>query len=419
MEGLAPSSRERAVIDRLAAIASRSRELTFLEPVPVLVQSRSEILRHLFRELEEEDLEVSRRVYVALGLLPADLDVRDLFERVLGEQVAGYYDPDHDQLVIRDEVMRRLGGQDTDEAQVTIVHELVHALQDQRLGLGERLDEELPSDASSALQAVVEGDATLAMLAYVLERQGIPLRFFTSQPERLARFASDAMGSSRDPELAGAPAILRVTLLSSYLDGLLFAALLHGRGGWDAVDQAHRTPPVSTEQILHPERYLAGERPDEVRVPPLPRVDGAGYRRFEDDTLGELEMRVYFGQLEDSVHEAAADGWSGDHLVAYEREETVAIVWFSAWDDETEAEEAARAARAVQPYGGAVWTQGRGVGIVRHLDSNLLSEVAGAFQSFARSLPASPPRGPTSDRFGQGMNGPRRASTVDPDSAED
>ena len=398
LEGRNPTWSERRFIVRLSKIASRSRGLEFVQPVPVLVQSRQEILRHLFQELEDDKLERSRQIYVALGLLPPDLDVRNLLERVLGEQVAGYYDQDIDQLVIRDEVMHQLGHDgpsETGEAQVTIVHELVHALQDQRLGLGDSNDEERPSDIESAYQAVVEGDATLAMLGYVIEKQGVPLDALTQLPDRLAQFAARATEGQRDPELAQAPAILRVTLLSSYLDGLLFCAALHRQGGWEAVNQAHRQPPVSTEQILHPERYLAGERPDEVEVPELPALADAGYERLDDDRLGELEMRVYFGQENDGVDEAAADGWSGDHLVAYRRDGNIAIVWFTVWDNAAQASEAATAAVRVgdESERGAVMRQGRAVAIVRGLDAPLHPAVRSALRELAEQLPDGPPTG--------------------------
>ena len=405
LAGRPPTRAEAMSIKRLQRIAEEARGLRFESEVPVRIQNRAEILAHVFRELEEDDLEDKRQLYVALGLLPADMDVREILERVLGEQIAGYYDQDDNHLVIRDEIIRSLGAPQLgafEEAHVTIIHELVHALQDQHLALGQAFadGDEVPSDPESAYQAVVEGDATLAMVGFISAQAGAPLSLLTSNPTNLRRFMAQARDGRQDPELSGAPAILRVTLLSSYLDGLLFCSALHGRGGWRAVNEAHRAPPISTEQVLHPQRYLSGELPDEVAVPSFDSLQAAGLRRFDTDQLGELELRVYFGQLTDGVDEAAADGWSGDEIAAYRSSEgEVSIVWFTAWDNREEAEEAALAANLVLHSVPAaarsrysVTRSGRAVLIIRNLPGPLHASVDASFRRFASALPPEPPR---------------------------
>lgn len=397
LAGRAPTMRERQLIVRLTRQAEETRGLRFLRPVPVRIQTRQQALAHLFRELEQEELDEAQQVYTALGLLPAGMDIRQLLERVLGEQVAGYYDQDVHQLVVRDEVIDSLDrGTPQERAQVgpTILHELVHALQDQHLQLADGRFDDAKSDTESAYQSLVEGDATLAMLGHFVEAQGLPLSLLTGQPDQIRRFADLAMREGRETELQNAPAILRVTLLSSYSDGLLFCAALHRRGGWEAINQAHLTPPVSTEQVLHPSRYFAGEVPDRVEVPPLPSLVAAGYRRFHEDSLGELELGVYFGQPEDSTNPSAADGWSGDALAAYRRAGHVAVVWFSAWDSDAEADEAEAAARAVQRHGASqgnghlVLRTGRALLILRGVPASLHPPIVNQFRHFAAGLPA-------------------------------
>jgi hypothetical protein len=400
----APTAREQRVIDGLARAAERVRGLEFIVPVETAVQDRQAIIGYLTSELEDEDLETARELYIALGLLPPDLDIRDLLERVLGEQVAGYYDPDTDRLVIRDDIMRMLGRGEhsVDETRVTIVHELVHALQDQHLELGERFEDDRDTDADGAYRAVVEGDATLAMIGYAAEEAGGRLEDITQHPERLQQLMSGAAPIG-DDELAAAPPILRVTLISAYLDGLVFTAHLHGLGGFDAVDEAHRHPPVSTEQVLHPEKFTAGELPDPLTLPDFPELERAGYEKIEEDTLGELEMKVYFGQLErDGVLPSAAEGWSGDRLRIY-RAPTEgglsACVWFTAWDDESEAREAETAARRIleavaQPERSShrVERRGRALLIIRNLAPNLHAPIARSFGATAEGLSPAPPR---------------------------
>lgn len=394
-DGRPPTDRERAVIGRLASIAERARDLEFRERFDIKIQNREQILGHIFQELDEEELEVSRKVYVALGLLPADMDIQDLLNRVLGEQVAGYYDPEIDRLVIRDDVMRRLGGRTigrTDEGAMTIVHELVHALQDQHFGLDD-LEEEEDSDPSTAYQAVVEGDATLAMVGYAAQQNGMPLQLITQDPDNLRALLERGQAEAGNAELEAAPPILRVTLLSSYVDGLVFCAALHKDRGWAGIDEAHRRRPVSTEQILHPFKYLVGELPDRVEIP-----DGLieGFAPLESDRLGELEMRVYFGQPQNDVNTAAAQGWNGDLMRAYESPDgRVAIVWFTSWDNPSEAEEAAGVAQTIadatpDPTQHLVLRRGRALLIVRGLTEDERRPAEGAFVAFADGLPERP-----------------------------
>src|SRR5690349_20335389 len=134
-----PSARESRVIDELMGSAARVRGLQFKQPVPVLVEDRDRITAYVETQIEDEELDRARVVYAALGLLPAELDVRSLLLRLMGEQVVGYYDAEEKHLVVRDDVMRAFArgddanaeeGSDLSEARIVLVHELVHALQD-------------------------------------------------------------------------------------------------------------------------------------------------------------------------------------------------------------------------------------------------------------------------------------------------
>jgi hypothetical protein len=164
-----PSLREAQVITELMRAAERVRNLQFVRRVPVLVENRERITEYVSTQIEEEELERARVVYTALGLLPENLDVRALLLRLMGEQVVGYYDADEKHLVVRDDIMRGFAQQSDDEsgagselaeARIVLLHELVHALQDQHLKLSEHIHAERDTDASNAFHALVEGDAT-------------------------------------------------------------------------------------------------------------------------------------------------------------------------------------------------------------------------------------------------------------------
>lgn len=407
LEGRSLTLSERNKIDPLLQAAEEIRGLRFSHEIPMQVQTSASIRHSMETELEDEDLLKNRNFYVALGLLTEDVDVRELLLDVLGEQVVGYYDTKRSRLTLRDDVMSQsfafgpsARSTSMDSPAMVIVHELVHALQDQNLGLSAAEDIERTDDAGNAFHAVVEGDASLAMIAHLMRRNGVPLsnlarqmpmlrQMLTSQPQQATAPGSEA--------LMQAPPIVRVPLLSAYIDGLLFCITMYAeRGGWDAVNQAHRNPPVSTEQILHPEKYLAGELPDAIVLPEFPTLTGAGWRPLTDDTVGELEMGVYFGVAthEDSNREAAA-GWGGDRVrVLQNSAGDLAAIWFTTWDTEAEAVQAEAAARAVFAPS-VVATRphhelrvGRALLMVRNIaDPAQQASIEASFRTFATALP--------------------------------
>ena len=400
-----PSLRETHVITELMGAAERVRELHFKSSVPVLVENRDRITEYVSSQIEEDELERARVVYTALGLLPANLDVRALLLRLMGEQVVGYYDADEKHLVVRDDVMRGFtleenkdptADADLAEARIVLLHELVHALQDQNLELSKHIHEERDTDASNAFHALVEGDATLAMIGYALEREQIPLHRLTGNPAQVRSF-SDVVRRSplAGSELEQAPPIVRVPLLSAYVDGLAFCASLHGGGGFEAVDRAHSDPPTSTEQVLHPERFATKDEPTPVTLPELAELTTAGYELVREDTLGELEMGVYFaqvGKIDDAKR--AADGWDGDRIRVYRKDDRpAAVVWLSVWDSPTEAEQAATAAeRALTTSKGwqtrsGVYRRGRWVLTLRELTPELRSTLSKRLLDAAQDVP--------------------------------
>jgi len=406
--GRPPTAAEAEAMGRLARVAESLRSLRFDHEVPIRVQDRATITQFVREQIDAEDLERARIFYVAIGLLDPDLAVDEILVRVLGEQIVGYYDPEQSLLVVREDVASELGGapgraRELGEAEMVIVPDLVHALQDQPLGLGARYEEERSIDAENAFAALVEGDATLAMIGHMVSQGGQPLSALTRNAALLRMMIQNAPDAIQGQEIENAPPIIRLPLVSRYLDGLIFCATLHGGAGWNGVDSAHRHAPASTEQVLHPERYAAGELPDPITLPALPALEQAGLTPHEEDSLGELEMSIWFGLGSPSEErlESPAEGWGGDRLRVYrDGRGGTAVVWFTTWDDEGEATEAAAAARAVTaalaagggeaPY---VEQQGRAVLVLMNVAEGLKPAVRAAFDAFVEDLPASPPRG--------------------------
>lgn len=348
-----PTPAEQAVINSLMGQAEVLRALYFRAPVPVVIENEGAIIAHVEHELRTAAFERAKLIYRALGMISPKLDVAAVLTATLAEQIVGYYDAQQQRLVVRDEVFAGLLRGNSDEgaraAREVLLHELVHALQDQHLGLRTDVDDDESSDALNAYRALVEGDATLTTAALTAQASGKDLRSLASDPARLRGLtASIRKAAMASPLLSHAPTILRDPLLFAYCDGLRFAAgLWTEHGSFAGIDAAHRKPPRTTEQILHPKRVPAGAAP--LRVGPNSALIAAHYELMTEDTLGELELGIYLGQANPGdAARSAADGWDGDRVQIYRhRSGALAALWLTRWDRPREAREMARAAQRV------------------------------------------------------------------------
>ncbi len=253
----------------------------------------------------EAQIRAEERVYRALGLLAEGVSLRDAYLELQGGQVIGYYDPSVDELFI----VSRSGGLGPTQ-RVTYAHEFTHELQDRQfdlesLGLAEATDE---GDRALAILALVEGDATSVQTAWMTANLS---------PVELGQIVAEAA----DPEilavLGRAPAILLETSLFAYQAGAAFVGTLLAQGGYWAVDAAYEALPASTEQVIHPEKYLTGEAPVDVALPgDLAARFAGGWTLDAQDTLGEFQLRIWLreGGLAGDVARLAAEGWGGDRL---------------------------------------------------------------------------------------------------------
>jgi hypothetical protein len=241
------------------------------------------------RAAEEEVLE-------RLGLVPAGTSLRKLTASLYGEGVAGYYDP-------RSKRLKVVAGAATSTRALTetvIAHELTHALEDQHYGLNDDGPSE-GDDRALAHLALIEGTATEIMTRY--GERWIP-------PGELL---ASAIGSAFAPT-GDLPPFVEAQTVFPYVGGRQFVEYLLRRAGdrWALVDDAERLrPPASTEQILHPERYLRADQPKPVRLR-AGRALGAGWRRVRAGTWGEYATRELLADGGGSGAEAAAAGWGGD-----------------------------------------------------------------------------------------------------------
>jgi hypothetical protein len=277
------------------------------------------------------------RIYQLLGLMPEGASLKDLYLKLLGSQVAGYYDSDTKELY----VVSRSGGLGPTE-RVTFAHEFDHALQDQNFGLDKlQLDAIGESDRALARLSVPEGDATFLMALWA------------GQYLTPAELVQVVQGSS-DPEqaaiLASMPAILKESLLFPYTAGQPLIQSTFSGGGWAAVDKMYADPPASTEQVLHPEKHAAHEPPTKVALPKdLAARLGTGWSVDLQDTLGEFQLEVWLesaGKVAKATATAATAGWGGDRIALVSKGDRSGIVVDTRWDNPADAAEFAAAAQA-------------------------------------------------------------------------
>ncbi len=343
-------------------IVSQIRGQAFSELVVPSIKTRSElavdIAQRIDDELSPEELRRTEVAYLALGLIPGQFQMRETLKSMLGEEVGGYYDPESKQMVLVREddeperkpgLFQRLFGSrqafNPDEQKTTLAHELTHALQDQLYDL-ERMQESVSDDDDMelAFTALVEGDATLMMMVesnWLTEDVDEALRIDPAAMRLMVSMMSAVMPMASGPAFRSAPPIVRETLTFPYLEGLTFAIRLTGwGGGFRTIHEAYYDPPLSTEQILHPEKYMGPDRDDPVAIvlPDVESLLGDGWEHVTGNCLGELQLRVLLGRVPGG--RAAAAGWGGDRYEVYLSEEgQPALIWYTVWDSELDAEE--------------------------------------------------------------------------------
>lgn len=315
--------------DRVLLETSKIRELSIKRPVPTSVKSRTQIEGFMARQIGEDvkadELRANELYLRQLGLAPRNFDLKASYTRLLGEQVAGFYDSKTGAFTTSERVA-------ASEMDTVMAHELTHALQDQHFDLG-RLDKapRHESDSKLAVSALIEGDATLVMSRYMAAN---PLRFFGVLVSSLG-----SLGGGSTAQFNQAPRSMRESLLFPYSSGLAFVTRLQARGGWNAVSFAFSRPPKSTQQVLHFDSYLANKLPEKVAVPDVSRALGRDWKLLDHDVNGEFGLSLVAGENgNDAEAKLAASGWSGDRYAVFAGpKNAVLVVQDSLWNDEASA----------------------------------------------------------------------------------
>jgi len=319
-------------------------ELRFRQTVPIDFMSREELAQYL-RELfdEEYPIEFAEREERALrgfGFLEDGQDLRTIREKVLNENIAGFYDerPGVKKLFAISSG-RTLGVMN----QLILSHELRHALQDQHVVIRDKLivDSDYDDRRLAAL-CLFEGDASVLMEQYltsgVTENMPEMANLFQILDQGLSG-ADLAEMLGVGPALKTAPDIVQEQLIAPYMQGRALAMAAYKKGGFALLNELMEHPPRSMEQVLHPEKYLDG--PDSLDEPvPVELSETRGAEVDFEGRLGEFLIQVLLrgGAARDRANAAAA-GWGGDAYAVLRTSEGFRLVWRSVWDSFEDARE--------------------------------------------------------------------------------
>ncbi len=325
-DGLNASER-RLVVDRAMARLEHIRDLEFETSVPVSVISREQYLANRSGGGGNETYQRwNDQVWEGLFIVGEDRSFHEVQNSTLGQQVIGYYSPSREEIVIvSDSPQPSL-------SRGTLVHELVHALQDQQFGLDSDADTQ---DTQLSRRGVTEGEANYLQRLYEQRCGG---RW------SCVEFPSSAGGGGGGGDVDQG---VFLVILQPYVTGPGFVEAIRERGGWDAVDDLHRNFPASTEQVIHEDLY-PDEAPVDVSVADRSSEE---WRRFDvdpqADTLGEASIFAMFksnGVLGGTVGQYSflsepSAGLGGDALVPYRDGTRYGYVWKTVWDSPADARE--------------------------------------------------------------------------------
>ncbi len=301
--------------------------LRFKRPPVLETRTRDQVRDFLEKEFtssrQAKEIDLQGSAYRLLGLLPDTLDLRKLYLDLLTEQVAGYYDPKTKKLYVVD-------GQPEDMVGITVTHELVHALQDQYINLDSIATTDQPNDRQMAAQAVIEGQAMYEQFAAMMGEGSLASKLPGGWDMVRQQIREN---SSSMPRFADAPFVVQEDLIFPYLSG---AEYIRAWKNAKKNEAPYGLMPVSTEQVLHPEKRF-GATPDQpIGVTlPAPRSGAVVYQ----NTLGEFETRLFLYQaLQDApIAARGAAGWGGDRYEVVRFATGEGIAWLTVWDTPVDA----------------------------------------------------------------------------------
>jgi hypothetical protein len=315
---------------KIAAELAQISGLKLHHPVPCDFISKEKVNEFLKKRVKDvsspEELRAEELTLKKFGLVPPDFKLADTTVDLLTEQAAAFYDYDKKKLFITDTTS-------SESQEPVLAHELSHAIADQNFNLGRYIRQGRKSDdGATARLAVMEGQATWLMSEYLARRLGQSLR---SSPALVKMMSRVSEGSGQFPVFDQSPLYLRLTLVFPYTEGMLFQNDVLEREGDEGFAEVFRRAPVTTQQIIHPEKYFDRVDPTspELPDPHLP----PGYKPLVGGALGELDHAVLLEQFTGKPRsEQIAPHWRGSNFELRENKKDARLVLLYAveWDSE-------------------------------------------------------------------------------------
>jgi hypothetical protein len=302
--------------DQVLLQMSQILSLPIKQPLKKSLRSKQEVRDYLVREDKEDKNDAERyadeKTLEAFGLIPKGFPLDSFMLDVLTDQVAGLYDPKAKEFYIADWIP-------ADEQKTVMSHELTHALEDQSFRIDDWIKAARPNDdAELARDSVSEGSAMAAMVDYQMLDQHIGVR---ELPDVTILIRAGAIAEmDKDPNLAKAPIYIRDELLFPYLAGTGFTQeFLKAHSGWKDIHLVFENPPVSTQQVLHPDLYLNGTKPVPVTLPNWKGLAPDEWKLLEENTMGEFGLGEILKQFKkDNREDPLSTSWKGDRYAVFE-----------------------------------------------------------------------------------------------------
>ena len=351
-------------VDTILDFASKDSSLPIKHQVKRRLASRDEVVSYLRKNMaEDKDVQRLRRTELVLkkfGLLPREFDLQTFLVSLLEEQVAGYYDA-------KTKTVNLLDWVSPDLQRPVLAHELTHALQDQSFGLDKWLkkgnedldnkkdlkpDDITKDENSEARQAVVEGQAMVVLIDYMIA----PMHRTVADAPEVVQMLNEGMaaGTADSKQYQNAPIFMKEALTFPYRYGVEFEAeLVREQGKEKAFTATFQNPPKTSREVMEPQTYISAERLQPLSLPDFKHIF-KDYDRFDVGAIGEFDVAVL---VEQYAGEAASKriypNWRGGYYYSVRPKGNPAapleLVFVSKWSSaKTASQFAAIYARGMQ-----------------------------------------------------------------------
>jgi len=305
--------------DPLAAVDEIFQQVSKISGIPIRhkvqseVVSRERIREYIVQQMKETttsaEIHAQEAAYIKFGLLPAGFQLEKFVIDLLAEQATAFYDPKRKKFFLSDWAP-------LDLQKPAIAHELCHALQDQSIDLNEYLEtKEISQDEQMARKSVVEGEAVLAMMEYMMAPMGGHVADFPDLSKQVNE--ATRAETAKFPVFAAAPPYLREGLLFPYTAGLSYTQAKSKGIGKAVYEMLLKSPPHSTHEVMHPEAPSVAALKLEAPAPPVAALEG--FKKLDSNVLGELDFFILIReQAGEELARAVAPAWRGSRYDVYE-----------------------------------------------------------------------------------------------------